>query len=237
MQMRWHKEGECENNNVIVHPTNGEVWKALNNFDPNIARDARNICIGLATNGFTPFTESAASYSCCPIFAIPYNLPPALCMKYEHTFLCLIIPGPDNPRPQQNVMMQPLIKGLKQLWVRVEAYNYRKKQQFNLRATYLRSVHDFVAYGIFFGWCLHGNWTCSICVKDTDCFCLDFRRKICYFNCHSCFHPLDHTFGLQRNAFRKDTIVEKGPSRHRTGQEIIEELNNLKSSDGGEEFE
>jgi hypothetical protein len=31
--------------------------------------------------------------------------------------------------------------------------------------------------------------------------------------------------------------VEKGPSRRRTGQEIIEKLNNLKISDGGEEFE
>jgi hypothetical protein len=31
--------------------------------------------------------------------------------------------------------------------------------------------------------------------------------------------------------------VEKGPPRHQTGQEIIEELNNLKISDGMEEFE
>jgi hypothetical protein len=31
--------------------------------------------------------------------------------------------------------------------------------------------------------------------------------------------------------------VEKGPSRCRTGREIIEELNNLKISDGREEFE
>jgi hypothetical protein len=30
--------------------------------------------------------------------------------------------------------------------------------------------------------------------------------------------------------------VEKGPPRHRTGQEIIDELNNLKISDGGEDF-
>jgi hypothetical protein len=30
--------------------------------------------------------------------------------------------------------------------------------------------------------------------------------------------------------------VEKGPLRRRTGQKIIEELNNLKISDGGEEF-
>jgi hypothetical protein len=31
--------------------------------------------------------------------------------------------------------------------------------------------------------------------------------------------------------------VEKGPPRCRIGQEIIEELNNLKISDGGEKFE
>jgi hypothetical protein len=31
--------------------------------------------------------------------------------------------------------------------------------------------------------------------------------------------------------------VEKRPLRHQTNQEIIEKLNNLKISDGGEEFE
>jgi hypothetical protein len=34
-------------------------------------------------------------------------------MKYEHMILCLIIPSPDNPGPQLNVMMQPLIEELK----------------------------------------------------------------------------------------------------------------------------
>jgi hypothetical protein len=49
----------------MVHPSNGESWKALDKFDPDFARDARNICIMLATDSFTPFTESDASYSCC----------------------------------------------------------------------------------------------------------------------------------------------------------------------------
>jgi hypothetical protein len=123
------------------------------------------------------------------------------------------------------------------LWVGVEAYNYHKKQKFNLRAAYLWSIHGFFTYGIFSGWCVHGNLTCSICGKDTDCFRLDLRKKICYFDYQRYFLPPDHTFRLQRNTFRKDTIVRKGPLRHRTGQEIIEELNNLKISDGGEEFE
>jgi hypothetical protein len=113
MHMRWHKEGERENNNVMVHPSDGEAWKTLDNFDPDFARDVRNVHVGLATNGFTPFIESAASYSCWSVFAIPYNLPPALYMKYEHMFLCLIVLGPDNPGPQLNMMMQPLIEELK----------------------------------------------------------------------------------------------------------------------------
>jgi hypothetical protein len=43
MHMRWHKEGECENNNVMVHPFDGEVWKVFDNFDPDFVRDARNV--------------------------------------------------------------------------------------------------------------------------------------------------------------------------------------------------
>jgi hypothetical protein len=233
MHMRWHKEGERENNNVMVHQSDGEAWNALDNFNPDFARDARNVRIGLATDGFTPFTKTAASYSCWLVFAIPYNLPLALYMKYEYMFLCLIVPSPDNPGPQLNVMMQPLIKELKQLWVGVEAYDYHKKQKFNLRAAYLWSIHDFLAYGIVSRWCIHGNLTCPICGKDTDCFRLDFRKKICYFDCHRCFLPPNHTFRLQR----KDTIVRKGPPMCRTGQEIAEELNSQKISDGREVFE
>jgi hypothetical protein len=90
---------------VMVHLFDGEAWKALNNFDPDFASDARNVRIRLAIDGFTPVTESAASYSYWPVFAIPYNLLPALCMKYEHLFLCLIVRGPDNLGPQLNVMM------------------------------------------------------------------------------------------------------------------------------------
>jgi hypothetical protein len=153
-------------------------------------------------------------------------------MKYEHMFLCLIVPGLDNLGPQLNVMMLLLIEELKQLWIGVEAYNYHKKQKFNLRAAYLFSIHDFLAYGIFSGWCIHENLTCPICGKDIDCFCLDFGKKICYFDGHRCFLPPDYSFRLQRNAFRKDIVVEKGHPRRRTGQEIIEELNKLKISDG-----
>ena len=95
--MRWHKEGVRENPNVMVHPADTDAWKALDAFDSSFADEVRNVRFGLATDGFSPFNLTATSYSCWPVFAVPYNLPPALCMKYEFIFLCLVIPGPDHP--------------------------------------------------------------------------------------------------------------------------------------------
>jgi hypothetical protein len=105
--------------------------------------------IGLMTDGFTSYNMSVVLYSCWPVFAIPYNLPPSLCMKYEYMFLCLIIPGPDHPGTCINVMLKPLIEESKQLWEGVEAYDYDQKQKFKLRVAYLWSVHDFRVYSIF----------------------------------------------------------------------------------------
>jgi hypothetical protein len=90
--MRWHKKGVCENDELIV-PSDEDAWKAFDMFDPDFAAEPRNVRISLATDGFTPFGQMASSYSCWPVFVIPHNLPPSLCMKYEFIFPCLIIPG------------------------------------------------------------------------------------------------------------------------------------------------
>jgi hypothetical protein len=71
--MRWHKEGVRENDQVMVHPSDSEAWKVLDDFDVDFTRDARNVRIGLATDGFSSYNMSAVSYSCWPVFAIPYN--------------------------------------------------------------------------------------------------------------------------------------------------------------------
>jgi hypothetical protein len=106
IQMWWHKDGERENKVVMVHPSESDAWKALDNFYPEFPQEVRNVRIGLAIDGFTPFSDNATSYSYWPEFAVPYNLPPSLCMKYEFMFLCLIIPGPDHPGPKLNVMLR-----------------------------------------------------------------------------------------------------------------------------------
>jgi hypothetical protein len=43
MHMIWYKEGEHENDNMIMHPSDGEAWKTLDKFDSDFVRDARNI--------------------------------------------------------------------------------------------------------------------------------------------------------------------------------------------------
>jgi hypothetical protein len=129
--MRWHKEGVCENDELMVHPIDGDAWKALDMFDTDFAAEPRNVQFGLAIDGFTPFGQMASSYSCWPVFVIPYNLPPSLCMKYEFIFLCLIIPGSDHPRKKLSVMLKPLIEELKELWKGVEAYDVFLKNRYS----------------------------------------------------------------------------------------------------------
>jgi hypothetical protein len=54
-------------------------------------------------------------------------------------------------------------------------------------------------------------------MKDTSCFCLKFGGKICYFDCHRHFLPLDHTFRLDTDTFKKDNIILERPPRHLSG--------------------
>jgi hypothetical protein len=34
IHMWWQKDGERENKEVMVHPSDSDGWKALDNFDP-----------------------------------------------------------------------------------------------------------------------------------------------------------------------------------------------------------
>lgn len=62
--MSWHKKIRPEG--VLTHPSDGEAWKHLDRSDPPFAADARNVRLGLSTDGFNPFGHSAIPYSCWP---------------------------------------------------------------------------------------------------------------------------------------------------------------------------
>ena len=75
-QMTWHKDGRRYSHEKLVHPSDGEAWKRFDLIHRAKAREARNVRISLATDGFNPYGMTTASYSCWPMFVIPLNLPP-----------------------------------------------------------------------------------------------------------------------------------------------------------------
>jgi hypothetical protein len=56
----------------MSHPADGEVWQDFDRQYPDFAKDARNVRLGLATNGFNPFSEKKhqiqhVACTCCAI--------------------------------------------------------------------------------------------------------------------------------------------------------------------------
>ncbi|CAH9069914.1 unnamed protein product [Cuscuta epithymum] len=55
--MRWHKEVRKEEIGVLRHPADGKAWKHFDGLYPEFAEDSRNIRMGLASDGFNPFSN------------------------------------------------------------------------------------------------------------------------------------------------------------------------------------
>jgi hypothetical protein len=60
---------------------------------------------------------------------------------------------------------------------------------------------------------VHVRLICPYCGQDIYCFYLSVGGKICYFDCHRCFLPLNRPLKRQGKQFRKGTIVTKGPPK------------------------
>lgn len=60
---------------------------------PHFFTDARNIRLGMATDGISPFGTMRSKYSLWPVVMMNYNIPPWLAIKKGHIFLTLVIPG------------------------------------------------------------------------------------------------------------------------------------------------
>jgi hypothetical protein len=132
-----------------------------------------------------------------------------------------------------NIFLCPLMEELKELWQGVDAYDSYLKCRFNLRAAYLWSIHDYLAYGKFIGWCVHGRLNCPVCMDDFDVFRLQHGRKVSFFDCHRRFFPLSNEFRDDKESFQKGKSVRKGPPKQKLGANITKMLNELKESHNG----
>jgi hypothetical protein len=82
-QMRWHKKGihDSEDADIMSHLVDVEAWRALDRCDPEFAWDPRSVRLSLSMDGFQPYSSDSTTYSCWPVFMMPYNLRPNKYLK------------------------------------------------------------------------------------------------------------------------------------------------------------
>lgn len=146
--MRWHHERKRPEGNILIHASNGLVWKEFDKNHKWFARDCRNVQLGLCSDGFHPFANMSQSHSTWPLFLVPYNLPPWKCMRDEFFMMSMIIPGPRAPGNDIDVYLQLLIEDLNDLWYNgVPTYDASRFEMFMLHVALMWTINDFPAYG------------------------------------------------------------------------------------------
>jgi hypothetical protein len=86
-----------------------------------------------------------------PVFVIPYNFPPWMCMDQSNFMMPLLIPGKSSPGKDFHVFMQPLIKDMMKLWIGVGTYDACTGREFPLHAAFLWLIHDYPGYAMMSG--------------------------------------------------------------------------------------
>ncbi|KAL5568137.1 hypothetical protein UlMin_024712 [Ulmus minor] len=221
--MRWHKEQREEEPGILRHPADGKAWKHFDELYPDFATDSRNVRMGLASDGFNPFSNMSTTYSMWPVILIPYNMPPWCSMHKSNYLLSLLIPGPKSPGKDFDVFLRPLVDELNVLWCNgVDAFDEYSHSKFTLRAAVIWTISDFPAYAYLSGWSTMGKLACPICLEDTRY--RKIRDKQCYMG-HRCFLHSSHVW---RKSKDYDGQQEKRPPpRYFSGADILLQLENV----------
>ncbi|WVZ64567.1 hypothetical protein U9M48_014065 [Paspalum notatum var. saurae] len=220
---RWHKLKRRIVENEMRHPSDGEAWKDFDRRYGWFAQDARNLRLGLATDGFNPFGHMSSSYSMWPVFVIPYNLPPWACMDQSNFMMSLLIPGPNAPGKDFDVFLQPLIQDLLDLWKGIETYDAVTDKTFTLHAAVLWCIHDYPALGTLSGRSTKGYFACVHC--DEDPLSQALINKLGYLD-HRRYLPENHPW--RKSKLFNGKYEKRGKPREFSTSEILEKLEEVK---------
>lgn len=209
--MRWHKDDRVDDG-IMRYPADSLAWKHFDNiYSKGFSSDARNVRLGLSSDGFNPYGIMNVSYSCWPVILIPYNLPPWLCLKQPYWLMSMIIPGKMSPGNNIDVHLQPLIDELKDLWyVGADTYDATTKKNFQMYAALMWTINDFPAYAMLSGWSTKGKLACPYCHMHTDHLWLKYGHKYCYM-CHRRFLSRDHKWRRNKSCFNNETESRDAP--------------------------
>jgi hypothetical protein len=94
----------------------------------------------------------------------------------------------------------------------------------NVDSTYMMLIHDYLTYGKFVGWCVHGRLNYPICMDDSDAFTPEHGGKVTSFYCHQRFLPMNHPFRSDKQSFLEDKTVRKGAPKQKIGSDITKML-------------
>ncbi|KAL4035189.1 hypothetical protein IC575_003870 [Cucumis melo] len=155
----------------------------------------------MSTDGINPYGDLSTKYSCWPVIATIYNLPPWLCMRRKYLMLTMLISGPKQPGYDINVYLAPLIDDLKLMWEEgVQCFDAHRNERFTLRAVLLWTINDFPAYGNLCGCSVKGYKACPICGEETSSIRLPHGKKNAYMG-HRKYLPRHHPYRRQKKAF------------------------------------
>jgi hypothetical protein len=153
---------------MLIHPTDGSQWRAIDREFPEFADDARNLRFALSTDGINPFGDQNNSHSTWPVTLSIYNLPPWLCMKRKFIMMPVLIQGPKQPGNDIDVYLRPLVDELLILWNRegVRVWDEYKREHFDLRALLFVTINDCPALSNLLGQSNKGYNACTHCFGD-----------------------------------------------------------------------
>ena len=139
--MLWHYRDRVKDG-ILRHPADAKACKNFDEQNLHFASEARNVRLGLSSDGFNPFRVMSTTHS---KHVLLNNLPLWLCLKQPLIILCMIIPREKAPGMDIDVYLQPLIKKLSQLWNGVDAFDAHTKTNCKMHGL-LYSTSEFPAY-------------------------------------------------------------------------------------------
>lgn len=226
----WHSTN-ATTDGTMRHPVDSLTWVQVKDKWPEFAGEARNLRLGLSTDGMNPFSIQNTKYNTWHVLLVNYNMAPTQCMKAENIMLTMLIPGPTAPSNNIDVYLQPLIEDLKDLWTEgIDVYDSFKKESFTLKAILLWSITDYPGLGSLAGCKVKGKQACNVCGKDTTYRWLKFSWKHVYMGNRKRLMP-GHPYRRRKRWF--DNTVEVGTAKRiQSGAEIFESLRDFKNEFG-----
>jgi hypothetical protein len=222
-EAKWHGSQRKSKEKEMSHPADGEAWKDFDKSWPEFSKDERNLRLGLATDGFNPFGNMSSSYSMWPVFVIPYNFPPWVCMEASNFMMALLIPGPKSAGKHFDVFLEPLVEYLLALWSGVDTFDALTGKSFKLKAAVLWCIHDYPALSTLSGRTTKGYFACLHCDKNPLSYSI--RSKLCYIG-HCRFLPKRHR--LRTNNEYSSLHESKEMPGTFTTEELLQELEKVK---------